>query len=354
MDTATACLGREFLLSQVFFCFRGKGGHLLAGERYDGRSWSYTEPHPRSFFDRAFWNRWVWSRYGQQARTAQSTLLNVRGRRQTLLYAPLFTSLSAAVDDAGLRPHVEATAESWLAANGVGERYQREIFAPWVRGRSAQNLGTTTSLAAFTAADNTGRRVRIRDGGIAGLLERMLVASGATVQLGSRVVNMQKGVWGGWMLQSMTPWGEVVEEPFDAVIIATSAADVHHLTMHPGNVTYTGVHTAVFTSPGVLAGGAFSGKKGGLPRLVLTTPCSWEYKATAGRSGLEGLGHAPFWRLETVAETVVAGRREWVYRVMAPMEIGIEVLRKWVVGGEVAEVRRYYVSFPVAREVWGR
>jgi hypothetical protein len=280
-------------------------------------------------------------RYGGPLWTAQSLISKARKRRQ---YPSTFTSLSTALGNAGLSDHAATTAEEFLATYGVSVGVQRELFNPWMR-QYAQNLGTVSALAAFAAADNSATlKIDHRDG-MAGLWERMVAASGATVHLQTRVQNITWESWGGWSLTSLSPFGTATTTRYDAVVVAAPwgvhSLEISPLFWEPQNITYTPEYTTLFASVAKLSPDAFSGDTSG---LILTTPCSWEYSETAGASGMAGLGHAPFWRLQMLQQVVLEGKRMWLYHVSSPAELPDQELRRFVGGEEVAWVYRRYVS----------
>lgn len=80
-------------------------------------------------------------------------------------------------------------------------------------------------------------------------------------------------------------------------------------------------------------GGFFFGQEK-VPRLVLTTPCSWEYKNVSGGKGKDGLGHAPFWYLSRVKEMVRDGQREYRYKVVSDEEFSDNETQKMLGGAE--------------------
>jgi hypothetical protein len=217
-----------------------------------------------------------------------------------------------------------------------------------MRALYGQNLGTVSALSAFIAADNNAEVLKIshRDG-MAGLWERMVSSSGAAVYLQTHVHNLTQESWGGWSLTSASPYGTVETKQFDAVVLAApwgqTQLNISPLPSPPQKITFTPEHTTLFASPAGLSPNAFSGKNK-LPRIILTTLCSWEYTEIAGQSGVKGLGHAPFWRLSVLQQVVLNGQRMWLYHISSPAELPDRELSRLVGGEDIAFVYRHHVS----------
>jgi len=320
--------------------------------RYDGRSWAYLEPNPGWFLVRWWWRFKLWFRYGWSQWRAEDLITDSRKKWETLYSSDhSFTSVASVVHDSGFDVFAGETAESLLKSKNIDGNFRREIFNPWVRGRYAQNLDTISALGAFMAADNSAR-LTISDGGMAGLWEGMVNSSAATVHLNTNVIGLRRGSWGGWVLASSSQSGGESYEAFDAVVLATPwsltnleiKGDALHVT--PQNISYAEIYITLFTSAHGLARGRFSGQKG-IPGLVLTTPCSWEYEYISGGTGKDGMGHAPFWSLSRVKDVVRAGKREYVYKVVSAKQLSDDDIQKMLGGREksFSWVYRYYVSY---------
>jgi len=322
--------------------------------RYDGRSWAYSEPRPKNFLESGWWTFWLWVRYGYSPNRAADVVSDFRKKRAKLSSSIPFNYLSTAINSVGLYRHAIETAEHYLSSRNVGKNFQREVFNPWIRARYAQNLGTISGMGAFTAADNNNALSIYGDSGMAGLWERMVSSSGATVHLETDVLWLAKGSWGGWFLASSSPSGVETVERFDAIVLASpwvlTSLNIHNITLEniPHNVTYAPQHITLFTSPHDLSSHAFSGKKG-IPGLILTTPCSWEYSEISGGTGKDGMGHAPFWVLSRIKEIVWEGRREYVYKVVSAEELKDEEIHRMLGGKDktISWVYRHYVSSPI-------
>jgi len=271
-----------------------------------------------------------------------------------------FTDIGGLVAAAGVSQLAQKTAEDLLGLAGVSSEFQREQLNPWVRGRYGQNLGTISALAAFMAADNTAPLVAVLGDevrGTAALWERMATHTGATLNLHTRVKHLAQAPWGGWELTSATPF-DTITVAYDAVVVATPwALTQPHLSTAPLLSTppvtteYTPLHITVFTSPFRLSPHPFHGNKN-IPDLILTTPCSWEYRQVSGRSGSAGLGQAPFWSLAVLRTIVEAGERRWLYKLVSDTEItDADVQRLVGVGHPFNIVHRHYVCHPPTRIV---
>ncbi|KAA8896381.1 hypothetical protein FN846DRAFT_965178 [Sphaerosporella brunnea] len=304
---------------------------------YDGRSWSYNEPTLHNIFERWGWELGLNMRYGGSQAKAQDLIREFRGKLQKLEFPVTVHTLNTA----GLLDLTAKTAEDFLTTNGVTESVQRELFDPWVRAQYAQNLGTISALSALAAANNRGTLKITRPEGMAGLWERMLAATDAKVQLKTRILNITAESWGGWSLSTSTE-----TKKYDAVILAapwglTDLTISPSLLKPPQKIAYTAEHTTLFASAAELSPDAFSGQRD-IPKVIMTTPCSWEYYETAGKSGVDGLGHAPFWSLHLLKQVVINGERMWLYQVSSPAELPDQELRRFVGGKEIGFVYRHY------------
>ena len=266
-----------------------------------------------------------------------------------------FTDIEDLVAAAGVSQLAQKTAEDFLGLAEVSSEFQREQLNPWVRGRYGQNLGTISALAAFMAADNTAPLVAVREDdvvGTAALWERMATHTGATLNLHTRVKHLARASWGGWELTSATPF-DTVTVAYDAVVVATPwALTQPHLSTAPLLSTppvtteYTPLHITVFTSPFRLSPDPFDGNND-IPDLILTTPCSSEYRQVSRRSGSAGLGQAPFWSVAVLRTIVEDGERRWLYKLVSDTQI-TDADVQLLVGAEhpFSVVYRHYVCHP--------
>jgi hypothetical protein len=328
--------------------------------RYDGRSWSYIEPNPENLFGRAWWNSRLWQNYGDSVGKAENLITAARQARERLYESTsIFTSLSTIVHSVGLDVFSKVTGASMLSEHDVKENLQREIFNPWVRGRYAQNVGTISALGAMMAADNSAVFEVTDEKGISTLWEGMVASTNATVKLSTHVRGLRKGDWGGWILASESGGREVLE-PFDAIVLASpwglTQLEIRgdRLFVEPESVQYAEMFITLFSSNQDISGDEFSGHQG-MPGLVLTTPCSWEWKEISEGTGREGMGHAPFWVLSKVKEVVRGGVREWLYKIVSEQEVSDDHIRKLLGGKENEEKRwswdyRHHVRIPTPPE----
>lgn len=315
---------------------------------YDGRSWAFAPAHPRNAFERAWEGFLWWTRFGRQPGAAARAAADARA---ALLGAALpFESVAAALHASRIADDAAHTAaDTWFDARGVGGAYQRELMNGLVR-RGAQNLAGVSGLAAAVALADTVAAP--------GLWEGMVAASGADVRTRTDVVSVRRGWWGrGWVLglRARFDGAAAAEERFDAVVVADAwaAAAVAGVAARGAvrNAFAAEAWITTFSSDtGELRGAAFPGKgrHGAVPDTVLTTPCSWEYREVGGRSGLGGLGHAPFWSLERGEEQWADARRTWTFRLVSAWEFSDAQVRA-LVEGEVGEIVRVYVGVPSIR-----
>jgi hypothetical protein len=301
----------------------------------------------------------LWYFYGRSPGRAEDLITAARKARERLYASTaVFESLSNIIHEVGLDEFSKETGESLLHSHDVDENFQREIFNPWIRGRYAQNLGTISALGAMMAADNSAALKVSDEEGMAGLWERMVASTGGAVHLDTHVIGLRKGDWGGWVLASSDSTGQESYEPFDAIVLATpwslTKLEIRGdpVMVAPQEVEYAEMYITLFTTTHDVSGNEFSGQKG-MPELVLTTPCSWEYKEISGGTGKDGMGHAPFWFLSRVKEVVRGGQREYLYKIVSAEEISDDEIRKLLGGKEGEENRWSWVyRYHVSRSSW--
>ncbi|CCX04324.1 Similar to DnaJ homolog 1, mitochondrial; acc. no. P87239 [Pyronema omphalodes CBS 100304] len=301
---------------------------------WDGRSWAYVEAAPKNFLDRAWWNIGLWLRYGAANDNTQREMIDFRERRKGIRVP--FKNLGEALQKTALQGHTEQSAENWLEERGIGEGYRREVLNAWVRARYSQNLGTITAFGALLAADHA-HSVGVD---VAALWAAMAEKSGATLRLGAEVQGIERGSWGGWYVNSTS---SPLLEMYDTVVIATPWG-LSPLTQSleqqlqpediPRNVSYVDQHITLFVSTAKISNDEFGGVDT-VPGLILTTPCSWEYRNISGYTGRDGLGQPPFWVLSRIGESYGdMGKREYVYKVLSADKISDDLIQRWLGRGK--------------------
>lgn len=233
-----------------------------------------------------------------------------------------FSSLSEVAIDVGLVGTTAATGEQFMAENGITGEFGHDVVQASTRVNYAQNLKHINGLLAMVCmAAEGGRSV---EGGNWQIFDNMLLASGATVHLGTNVTSVKKVPKEGWVL-TYTPNDDatmdVREQSFDSVILASphqfANVDLPDLQQVPDEIPYVTLHVTLFTSPHLLSPTFFNMPSGEpAPKVILTTLPPNEVP----KEGAEEVGSPGFFSISLLQPVTnpQTGAGEYLYKIFSP------------------------------------
>lgn len=292
------------------------------------------------------------------------------GKFLAMYEAPLFpfASLSSVVEEAGLLEATTETGVQYLEKNGITGGFPADLIQASTRVNYGQNLGlihgleTMVCMAAEGAVAVEGGNWRIFSG--------MVDASKAEARLETKVTALKQDPEGDktWLVTSVGPDGNVVEEEYDTVVLASpyQFADltVSPIARTPDKIPYATLHVTLFTSPRRLDPVYFGLQPGDLvPGAVLTTLNVTEQADEQGRwargEGKDGVGSVGFFSISTLRSLVnfnlkpsesgvKKGRYEYLYKVFSPEKFSDEQLHA-IIGAKDTDGAK--ISW-IYRHVW--
>ncbi|KAH8151713.1 uncharacterized protein LAJ45_04335 [Morchella importuna] len=333
---------------------------------------AYTEGKLQDWWSLA---KLLW-KYGPTAPMRTKKLMSSTvGKFLNMYEAPLFpfSSLSTVVEEAGLLEATSDTGEQYLVKNGINGKFPTDLIQASTRVNYGQNLGLIHGLETMVCMATDGA-VSVR-GGNWRIFSGMVDASKAEVRLGTRVSSVTRDPNGPnpktWVLSSHGPSGEVVEEEYDDVILA-SPYQFSELTISPelkktpDEIPYVTLHVTLFTSPNKLDPEFFGLPVGDrVPEAILTTLNETEQASerfTRGTSS-DAVGSVGFFSISTLRSTVNfnldpgspstdentrKGRYEYLYKVFSPKEFTDAQLYE-ILGAKTAEEAKISWSY---RKIW--
>jgi prenylcysteine oxidase/farnesylcysteine lyase len=329
---------------------------------FDGKSLVFNYPEGK------WWllAKIIW-RYGPLApwRTKKLTE-SVIGKFLAMYEAPLFpfSSLSEAVEDAGLLPATGSTGEQFLSANGIEGGFAQEMIQASTRVNYGQNLGlihgveTMVCMAAEGAKNIKGGNWQIFAG--------MVNSSNVDLRLKTPVTSISRSEDGEWTVTSKADGAKVaVEESYDSVVLAgplqfSQLSIKPQLEKKPDEIPYATLHVTLFGSP-LRLDPTFFGLKVGqpLPWTILTTLNETERldPSVMSGEGKHGVGAAGFFSISTLRSIIrprpdggEGGKIEYLYKVFSPEQFTDDKLRA-ILG--IKEVDDQTAAVPwIYRHVW--
>jgi len=319
---------------------RGPHSNTEPGETlgvWNGREFVFTQR-----LEENRWGSW-WSttkllwRYGWAPVRTVKLMKKVVGQFLMMYEEPHFPwiSLSEVVNDVGLTGVTASTGEQYLAQNGIGELFAKEIVQASTRVNYAQNLPSIHGLEAMVCMATDGAMAV--EGGNWRIFEEMLKAADADVRLNTAVTDVRLGSDGSYTVSSKSPPSTSealpLDEMYDTVILAapyqfTSINFEPAPPRIPDEIPYVELHVTLLSSPHLLSPTFFSlPPNAAVPQVILTTLQPGE------RPGLgpHGVGVAGFFSLSTLGIAknphTDPPRDEYLYKIFSPDPVSPSFLR---------------------------
>jgi len=329
---------------------------------FDGKNLVFNYPEGK------WWSlaKIIW-RYGPLApwRTKKLTE-SVVGKFLAMYEAPLFpfSSLSEAVEAAGLLSATGSTGEQFLNANGIEGGFAQELIQASTRVNYGQNLGLIHGVETMVCMAAEG--AQSVEGGNWQIFAGMVNSSNVDLRLKTPVTSISRSEDGEWTVISKADGAKVaVEESYDSVVLAgplqfSQLSIKPQLEKKPDEIPYATLHVTLFASPLRLEP-TFFGLKAGqpLPRTILTTLNETERldPSVMGGEGKHGVGAAGFFSISTLRSIIrprpdggEGSRIEYLYKVFSPEQFTDDRLRA-ILG--IKEVDDQIAAVPwIHRHIW--
>jgi prenylcysteine oxidase / farnesylcysteine lyase len=270
-----------------------------------------------------WWNmaKLIW-RYGLSPIRTQSLMKSTVGSFLNLYKWPFFPfdSLSAVAVDLELNRVTAATGAEFLSANGISEKFGREIVQASTRVNYAQNLPLIHGLETMVCMAADGA-MAVADGNWR-IFAAMLAASDSQLKLETSVCSITRTDEGTYEI-SFTSNGDDRKglSIFDDVIIAgplqesriTITPPFEH---RPDEIPYVTLHVTLFASPHPISPSYFGLKTESPPTTILTT-------LTEGLDlgqRRDGIGSHNFWSISSVRKVPTkepGGNEHTVYKIFS-------------------------------------
>ncbi|KAF8426771.1 hypothetical protein EV426DRAFT_641143 [Tirmania nivea] len=352
---------------------------------YNGRNFLFRQPHNPS----GLWYWWTsliyFLRYGWAHKDLECITKKLAPMWDNFAQALSFPSSwsqnsDSLLESPELRSAITSAANSFLESKNIKHPFTTEQVQSRTRARYGANLGVLSGMQALRVMDEA-RNEKVANvniqGGMAQLFTRMLLRRITTrntkinLKLGTMVAGIRKnrtdeGETPGWTVAHFPVSGgdntepELTMEEFDDVVVAApwqfTGMNIQPEYKLP-TVSWEKVHVTVFTSPNMLAPGAFGlGKDDhrGMPQRVLSTLADSERDSLNGKSGEEGVGESGWWSIERVGtvprlssvplgsescgdpvspscmDSLQSIRTENVFRILSPSAIANETILKYL------------------------
>ena len=302
-----------FGLSTEAFANRGEEEYAHGVGIYNGQEWVYVQDNDDSYW----WNaaKLIW-KYGMAPLGTRYLMKATTAKFFKMYDAPHFPfkDLSQTVFDVGLTDVTAVTGAEYLAQNGIGEKFGRDLIQASTRVNYAQNLDTIHGLETMVCMATDG--AMSVSGGNWRIFANMVIASGAEVVLNASVnaVTMQEDD-----LYTITT-DRTEDEPaaYDEVIVA-APLQYANLTIYPNlhnpplPIPYVNLHVTLFTSPHRLNPLAFHlPPTSHVPSTILTT---------LPKKGIHPT--PPFYSISILRSLTnpKTGEREFLYKIFSPAPI---------------------------------
>ena len=296
---------------------------------WDGKEFVFKSTNnDLSWMDMAklFW------RYGLAPFTTQRVMKSTVALFLKLYEEPLFPwrSLTEVALEVGLLDATATPGDQFLKANGIGERFGREIIQASTRVNYGQNLGLIHGLETMVCMATNGATAV--EGGNWRIFKGMVKRSQAEVMLNTSVEEIVRLEDGGYELkastkQSTSEKGAAKGDSFDTVILAAplqfSGVKISPaLSNPPDEIPYVTLYVTLITSPHRLSPKFFSTASSpipdqdydSIPEMVLTTlPANLDLGSSP-----RGVGPTNFWSVSTLRAVEVNGSTQYLYKIFSP------------------------------------
>ncbi|KAI5817025.1 Prenylcysteine lyase-domain-containing protein [Pyronema omphalodes] len=275
-------------------------------------------------------------RYGATAPWRTRGLMqSVVGKFLNLYKAPIFPfkSLTAAIEEVGLKETVGLTGEQLLESAGISGPFATELIQASTRVNYGQNLGLIHGVETMVCMATDGA-VSIA-GGNWKIFQGMLNKSRADVKLRTPVTSIVRRD-GEWAVTYATDGEKSQTEVFDEVVVAApmqyAGLDITpELENKPDTIPYVTLHVTLFASPRKLDPVYFGLPEDAVvPQSVLTTLNATEQQNplfTRGE-GRNAAGSVGFFSVSTLRSVERGNRTEYIYKVFSPDHYGDDKVRR--------------------------
>ncbi|KAL8724026.1 MAG: hypothetical protein Q9166_008170 [cf. Caloplaca sp. 2 TL-2023] len=246
---------------------------------WDGQQFVFTQ----SDASNQYWNiaKLLW-KYGMAPLRTQNLMKKTVSSFLKMYDGPYFPfkSLTEVAFDLDLLSATAATGQEFLAANGISEKFGRDIIQASTRVNYAQNLQQIHGLETMVCMATDG--AMSIEGGNWQIFDNMIKGSGATLLLNTSVTTITKES-GKYTVKTMAPVLDSAQDipstelTYDSIVLA-SPLQFSNITFEPAlanpppAIPYVSLHVTLFTSPYPLSPAAFNlHSRNNMPTTILTT-----------------------------------------------------------------------------------